>query len=60
MDCPDVGQQIGFPGGPLWGDVNCSGSIDAEDMIAVLRHVSGLDYERTPDCALIGQEIGPL
>lgn len=59
-DCPNLGQQIGFPGGPLWGDLNCSGSIDAEDMIAELRYVLGLDYERALDCALIGQEIGPL
>jgi hypothetical protein len=58
--CPNLGQQIGFPGGPLWGDVNCSGSIDAQDVIVELRHVAGLDSERTPDCAPIGQEIGPL
>jgi hypothetical protein len=40
----------------LWGDLNCSDTIDAVDALAVLRHDAGLSTN-TGDCPAMGETI---
>jgi uncharacterized protein YkwD len=44
-DCPHVGDAVFVNGVPrLFGDINCSGYVDAADTVVLLRYLSGLGW----------------
>jgi len=40
-----------------WGDLNCDGTADTQDIALVLRHVAGLADEPPADCPTIGSSV---
>ncbi len=46
--------------GPVQGDVDCDGDVDAIDSLKELRHVAGLSVSQTGDCPDIGSEVASL
>jgi hypothetical protein len=60
--CPDVGASVGVQpagfGQQLWGDVNCNGSIDVVDALALLRFVAALPpLPQTDPCPQLGSPV---
>jgi hypothetical protein len=49
--CPNPGDQAN----PLWGDVDCSGAVDAVDALKILRFVAGLPVSQFEPCVDLGQ-----
>jgi hypothetical protein len=49
--CPGIGIPV-LP--TLWGDVNCTGAVNAVDSLAILRWKAGLTVLQTQPCPLIG------
>lgn len=58
-DCPDMGQTVDVLGASLhlWGDADCSGSIDPIDSLKVLRADAGLSVTQAVGCPEIGSAI---
>jgi hypothetical protein len=60
VGCPEIGTHIGVTGlspasgGLLWGDVDCDGEITIDDVILILMHIAGLDYDVPDGCPRIG------
>lgn len=47
-------QPTPVPTPKYWGDVNCSGTVDAVDALAILRNVAGLPVSQATPCPSIG------
>lgn len=41
----------------VWGDVNCSGDVEPNDVVAVLRHGSGLDVDSPAGCPSPDEQV---
>ena len=64
--CPRPGASVeevhpGVPGGPrdgrIWGDIDCSGSLDPVDALGALRYVIRLPAEQPLNCPAIGHPV---
>jgi len=51
--CDDIGS-----GGPVQGDMNCSGDVTAVDALKILRFVAALPDTLPPACPTIGSYSG--
>lgn len=54
--CPTIG--ISTIGGDIWGDLNCSGAVDIEDVVPTLKKKAGLPVDHYPECIDVGLPIG--
>jgi hypothetical protein len=57
-DClPDDGvASVHGPPVVRFGDVNCNGAVNAEDVRDILEHAGGIDGEPASDCSAVGDE----
>jgi hypothetical protein len=43
-----------LPPPPVWGDIDCSGGVNAVDALKLLRHNAGLPYSKPDGCPTLG------
>jgi hypothetical protein len=53
-NCLNVGDPLS---GGTWGNVDCLGGVDMDDVIAIILHLAGLDYPHGQGCPAIGDTV---
>jgi len=60
--CPDIGSSLTQPAGIItgpttFGDVNCDGDANTDDLMQLLKHIAGLETTQPDTCTQIGEYI---
>ena len=57
--CPQVGQtvEVGSASPHMWGDLDCSGTLDSLDPLRLLWGLAGLATDPIADCPDVGDAV---